>query len=172
MAHKERRTLVIGPPGSGKTYVSGILREQGKNTVDADLVEGLSKWVDAQGRDIDYPNDANEEWLLNNNFIWNKKFLRRFLNDNAPLYFFGVASNVFDMLDLFDETYFLKLSSRKLKKRLQHGSRKNPMGSTEQQRKYVAQGAKKLAKEARQYGFQFIDANKTPNDILEQIDKR
>src|SRR3989338_3744394 len=128
-----KRVLIIGPSGSGKTYVSAALRAKGINAIDADLVEGLSDWFDGNDKKVECPADAGPEFLNNHVFLWDRGFLSKFLEEQDEVYLFGASGNVFDMLDLFDKVYFLKVSPELLAKRLRHENRENPMGKTNYQ---------------------------------------
>lgn len=69
-----KKILIIGPSGSGKTYISVELRKRGINAVDADLINGLSNWFDGDRNKIEYPEDADKEFLDNHEFFWDKEF--------------------------------------------------------------------------------------------------
>lgn len=84
------KILIFGPSGSGKTYVSAQLRGMGVNAVDADLIEGLSSWYNGQRNKVKYPEDADQEFLDNHEFLWDKDFLRDYLDKNPDIYLFGL----------------------------------------------------------------------------------
>lgn len=165
------KILIFGPSGSGKTYVSAKLREIDVNAVDADLIEGLSSWYDGQRNKVKYPEDADQDFLDNHEFLWDKDFLKDYLNKNPDIYLFGLSGNIFDMLDLFDKVYFLKVDHELLKDRLIHESRENPMGKTEYQRRAVINYAKMLEEKSKELGIEFIDATLTPEEIYKQLQK-
>ena len=163
------KVLIFGPSGSGKTYISSELRKLGINAVDADLIEGLSSWYDGAGNKIAYKEDADEEFLNNHSFLWDRKFLEGYLNKNPDIYLFGAAGNIFDMLDLFDKVYFLKIDPDLQKERLIHQSRENPMGNTEYQRENAVKWGQQLEQKAKSLGIEFIDAALKPGQIWELI---
>src|SRR3989338_10385648 len=96
-----KHILILGPSGAGKTYISASLRSKGINALDSDLIEGLSDWFDGNGNRVSYPTDADKEFLDNHEFLWNREFLKIFLESQKEIYLFGMSGNVFDMLDLF-----------------------------------------------------------------------
>lgn len=165
------KELIFGPSGSGKTYISGDLRKQEIPAVDADAIEGLSSWYDGDGNKVPYPRDADQEFLDNHSFLWDKGFLKDYLDQHANIYLFGTAGNVFDMLDLFDKVYFMKVPEELQKERLMHQSRKNPMGETKYQRANAVAWGKDLEAEARKHQIPFIDATLTPKEIYTILTK-
>jgi shikimate kinase len=166
-----KRILIIGPSGSGKTYVSSVLRRKGINAVDADLVPDLSAWFDAIGNEVECPPDADQDFLENHQFLWDREVLEKFLQGQNDLYLFGLSGNVFDILDLFDMAYFLKAHPEVLSERLRHESRENPMGKTKYQLQNALKYAKELEDTARKHAVTMIDANQSPEAIFSQIEK-
>lgn len=163
------RVLIIGPSGSGKTYASAKLREKGINAVDADLIPDLSNWYDKDDRRVEFPSDAGKEFLDNHTFLWSREVLEKFLKNRNEIYLFGLSGNVFDMFDLFDKIYFLKVAPEVLAERLQHESRENPMGKTAYQMQNALNYAKEIEETARKLGIKMIDANKTPKEIFKEM---
>jgi len=163
------KVLIFGPSGSGKTYISSKFRKQGINAVDADKIEGLSSYYNKQGKKVECPDDADKEFLDNHSFLWDRNFLEDYLSENPDIYLFGVSGNIFDMLDLFDKVYFLKVNPEIQKERLTHESRENPMGSTDYQRENALRWGKGLEQKAKTLGIKFIDATLSLKEILYEI---
>ncbi len=164
--------LIIGPSGSGKTYISATLRRQGVNAPDADLIEGLSDWFGAGGKQVTYPENADKEFLDNHEFLWDRNFLSKFLQEQQNnIYLFGMSGNVFNMMDLFDKVYFLKTSPEILAQRLRHESRENPMGKTDYQLQNALNWGREIEKEAKKLNIEMIDANQTPEQIFSIVSK-
>lgn len=160
------KVLIFGPSGAGKTYVSQELRKLGHNAQDADLIDNLSSWYDGNGNKVAYPEDADEEFLENHSFYWDKEFLKDFLKDKPDIYLFGLSGNIFDMMDLFDRVYFLKVDPEVQIKRLMYPSRLNPMGKTEYQRENAVRWGKQLEDKAKKLQIPFIDGSLTPEEIF------
>ena len=156
------KVLVTGASGAGKTYVSSQLRELGYPAVDSDDIGGLSGWFDGQGNRVDYPAAAGAEFLENHRFLWNRKFLEEYLALHPDIYIFGMAGNAFEMLDLFDKVYFLKVPPKIQMERLLHPLRANPMGQTEYQSKNAVWWAQMLERDAKKLAIPMIDATKSP----------
>ncbi|QQR78141.1 MAG: AAA family ATPase [Candidatus Moraniibacteriota bacterium] len=163
------KILVLGPSGSGKTYISAALREKGINALDGDLIENLSDWFDGTGNKVGCPPDANKEFLDTHEFLWDREVLKDFLKQQDSVYLFGMSGNAFDMVDLFDKTYFLKATPEILANRLRHESRENPMGKTDYQLQNALDWAKEIEQEASSRGIATLDANKSPEEIFDEI---
>jgi adenylate kinase family enzyme len=165
-----KKVLIIGPSGSGKTYISAELRKLGINAVDADLVDGLSDWFDKNGNKVQYPVDADQEFLDNHKFLWDKEFLTKILDKQKEIYLFGLCGNIFDMIDLFDRVYFLKVEPQVLAKNLRHISRENPMGRTDYQLENALRYVEEIERKAKELGIRIIDAtNKSPEQVFSKI---
>lgn len=163
------KTLVTGPSGSGKIYLTQKLHELGLNTVDADTIEGLSSWYDKDNNPVIYPNDADKEFFDNHSFLWNRSFLSQYLSEKDEIYLLGLSGNILDMLDLFDKSYYLDVSPRVMEERLQHPSRENPMGNTVYQRQNAILWAKDFKKKALKKGLILINADQSAVDIYRAL---
>ena len=166
------KILIIGPSGSGKTLDSKYLRSQGINAPDADDIEGLCGYFDANGNKVEYPIDADKEFFDTQEFLWSRNFLQSYLKNQKEIYLFGMAGNAFDVLDLFDKVYFLKAPSELLAERLRHESRENPMGRTDYQLQNALNWAKEIEEKAREQGIEMIDATKSPEEISKIIESK
>ena len=165
-----KKILIIGPSGSGKTYISAELKKRGINAVDADSIFGLSGWFDKDGKEVKYPEDAGREFIDNHEFLWHREFLKDYLEKQEELYFFGLSGNVFDVIDLFDKTYFLKAELQVIAKNLRHESRENPMGRTDYQFDNALRYAEEIERRVKELGIEFIDvADKSPEQIFREI---
>lgn len=160
------KTLIFGPSGAGKTYYAEKLNTLGINSIDADSISGLSSWFDGQGKKVPYPENADQDFFENHSFLWDKAFLKKFLSQQQDLYIFGVSGNIFDMLDLFDKTYYLHIPDELQNERLQHSSRKNPMGKTEYQRKNAIKWGHQLQEQAKKLEIEFIDTSKSLEEMV------
>lgn len=167
-----KKILIIGPSGSGKTHISAELRKSGINAIDADLVPGLSGWFDKYGKEVEYPENADKEFLDNHEFLWDKEFVKDYLEKQDEICLFGLSGNVFNITDLFDEVYFLKVERQALAENLRHASRENPMGRTDYQLKNALQHAEEIEQEAKELGIKIINATgKSPVEIFKEIKK-
>jgi shikimate kinase len=164
------KVLIIGPSGSGKTYISAYLRALKINAPDGDQIEGLADWFDSKGNKVYCPPDADKEFLDSHEFLWDRNFLKKFLDgQTSDVYLFGMSGNAFEMTDLFDRVYFLKVSPATLAERLRHESRENPMGRTDYQLKNALDWAQEIEDKAKRLGIPLIEADQQPEKIFAEI---
>jgi len=165
-----QKILITGMPYSGKSYVSAFLKKYGKNVVDADNIKGLGKWFDKNGNIIVFPKDSTREWLDTHNFLWDKKFLLSWIEkQKSTIYLFGLAANVFEVIDLFDKAYYLNMSPQILKKRFIENERINTMGETEEQQLAILNDLDGFTQKSKEKGLIFVQANKTPKEIFKIV---
>jgi dephospho-CoA kinase len=162
------KVLIVGPSGAGKTYLSNELKKLGLNSVDADIIGPLSSWFYGDEK-VKYQENADKEWLDNHSFLWDKDYLKHYLNENPDIHLLGASGNVFEMLDLFDKVYYLNVPDEVQDERLQHETRENPMGNTEYQRKNAIEWGHELRDKAKDLGIEFIDATSSPEEIYRQL---
>lgn len=166
------KVLITGSSGAGKTFLTYEFKKLGLHTEDSDQIHGLDSWYDGQGNKVSAPDDAGKEFLDNHSFLWDREFLKNYLERNPDIYIFGMSGNAFEMRDLFDKVYFLQVPPEILEERVQHESRENPMGKTQEQRIEVLKWAKEIEDEAKCLGIEFIDGTLSPIQIAERITKK
>jgi hypothetical protein len=165
-----QKILITGMPYSGKSYVSGFLKKKRKNIFDADDINGLGQWFDRNGNKVDFPHDANKEWLNSHDFLWDEDFLRSWLHEQrSTVFLFGLAANVLDVVNLFDKAYYLDMSPELLRKRFSNNERSNSMGQTEEQQKAISSDLNSFAQKAKEKGLIFVQADQLPEDIYKTV---
>jgi hypothetical protein len=131
----------------------------------------LSDWFDNNGKKATCPPDADKDFLDTHEFLWDRDILEKFLDAQSNVYLFGMSGNVFDMLDLFDKIFFLKVPPETLAQRLRHESRENPMGKTDYQLQNALAWGKEIEGKAASLGIPMVDAQKTPEEIFKEINR-
>jgi dephospho-CoA kinase len=164
------KVLIFGPSGSGKTYIAHALQQSGINAYDADEIKGLSAWYNNQGKRVSDPLTVAE--ALNNHyaFLWNRRFLKEFLIRFVDVYLFGGSGNLFDVIDLFDNVFFLQVSSQVQKERLMSSLRKTPQMDFDENGLVI--WGNWFEQEARKRNIPFINASLTPTEIFSIINKQ
>lgn len=163
------KVLVFGPSGSGKTYVSHALRKQGINAYDDGDIKGLSAWYDREGNKVAEPATADQALNNNYSFLWSKRFLRKFLSRFSDVYVFGGCGNIFNMTDLFDSTFFLKVAPDIQRERILYSSRETPLMDFNESG--VVIWGEWIEQEAKKRNIPFIDATLTPTEIFAIISR-
>jgi len=159
------KILVTGSSGAGKTYFAQEFKKMSINAFDSDLIPNLDSWYYKEEK-VSAPEIIDKEFLDNHSFLWNRKVLEEFLQNHPDVIIFGMSGNAFEMRDLFDKVYFLKVPPKIINVRVQHESRENPMGKTEEQWTAVLEWGAMIEKEARKLGFEFIDGTLAPKELL------
>jgi hypothetical protein len=161
------KVLIFGPSGSGKTYVSTAWKQRGINAYEDSDIQSLSGWHDKYGNKVATPTTASE--ALNNrySFLWSKRVLKNFLDMHPDVYIFGGAGNIFDLADLFDKIYFLKIEPAIQKARIVHSSRETPLMDFDEEA--VVIWGDWIEAEAKKRNISFIDATLSPDQIFNII---
>jgi len=161
------KVLVFGPSGSGKTYVSNALREMGIPAFDADRVIGLSSWYNKHGNKISEPMTAEEAINEQYAFLWSRNFLSNFLRQHNDIFIFGGSGNIFDLIDLFDSVYFLKIDSQVQRERIQNSNNRNKELDFKNEELVI--WGEWLEEKAREKNISFIDGTLSPKEIYSII---
>lgn len=163
------KILIFGPSGAGKTYVSHALANKGINAFDADEIDGLSAWYNKNGHKVPAPSTAREALTNQYSFVWDRRFLKEFLNKFTTVYIFGGSGNTFSVLDLFDRVFFLHVDPLLQQERLKHSSRPNPLMDKDEDGTVI--WGEWLAKEAEKHGITFINAALSPDEIFSLLNQ-
>jgi len=163
------KVLIFGPSGSGKTYVSKAWKRKGINAYEDGDIKNLSSWYDKHNNKVATPRTAREALDNHYSFLWSKRVLRTFLAVHSDVYIFGGSGNVFDMTDLFDKTFFLKINLSIQKERILHSSRETPLMDFDEDG--IVIWGDWIEQEAKKRNIPFIDATLSPDQIFEIISK-
>ncbi len=166
----EMKILVFGPSGSGKTYVANELHKMGLNTFDADQITGLSAWYDRNGQKVPEPQSANEALNNHYSFLWSRRFLSTFLSKFNDVFIFGGSGNLFDLLDLFDRVYFLKINLQTQNERIQKSTTRN--SRLDFQNNDIVIWGQWLEEEAKKKNIPFVDGTLSPKEIYSIISSK
>ena len=164
------KVLVFGPSGSGKTYVSQALKKRGIPAFDDGDIEGLSAWYDKTGNKVTAPTTAREALDNHYSFWWSKRVLKKFLDKFSDVYVFGGSGNIFDVLSLFDKTFFLKIEPDIQKARILHSTRATPLMDFDESG--IVTWGDWIEEEARKRNIPFIDATLLRDEIFEIISRK
>jgi len=167
-----QKILITGVSGTGKTTACKVLKKMGYEAVDIENIKGMFKMVHKDTNNIfkDY-NNANPDHLKNAEWICNVSRLKKKLNSqNENIAFYsGIASNMDDILPLFDKFIVLYLTSKALNDRLKNREGTNDIGNNQEGRNVVLGWKDWWEEDMKEKGAIIIDANKTPKNIAKEI---
>ena len=137
--HMNKSILITGIAGSGKSAVCDKLNKLGYKAYGIENIEGLFTMIDKKTCKPfkDYDND-NLELVKQSDWICDKNRLQRLMSKNSKgiVFYCGVASNLNDLLSLFDKIFLLKVSQRVLRERLSTRT-SNDFGRTYEVQKWI-----------------------------------
>jgi broad-specificity NMP kinase len=117
-----KSVFITGPAGSGKSTMCRYLQQMGYRAYDIERVEGLFEAVDrATGKASTRHERTEIEHVINHDWICDKAKLHELMRNNSKddiVFYCGSASNVDELLPLFDRVFLLEVSDSHLEKRL------------------------------------------------------
>jgi dephospho-CoA kinase len=138
--------LINGNPGSGKTTIAAELSRLGYAAVDAD--DEMARWEDGpEGR----------RWT------WDRARLEEAIRLTPRLFVCGIAINLRDMLDLFDQVFLLSIDARTQIDRLRSAGDREP--SLWQP---IIVGRPVFEEEMRAVGATVLDGRKSATDLASE----
>lgn len=169
--------LITGNSGTGKTTVADELRRRGFEVHDFDDI--LARWrndetgyvhpkssVKAPQRTPDFLK--NHSWVVPRDELVSA--IKQCHEDN--IFFAGLASNLSEIVDLFDKVFALDVSDSELKKRINERDN-NDWGKSPEELKQTLSRQSALRKSYRDSGFTIIDASQATDlitgNILENV---
>lgn len=167
--------LITGVPGSGKSSIVNELNKRGYKAYDIESIRGLFANVDKEtGKVIRNHSDNDLEQVKRRDWVCNKKKLRKLLSRNKTgvVFYSGTASNIDELLPLFDKVFLLKASRETIRRRLSKRTSKS-FGNNPEIRKWVLSWKGWWENHMRRRGAVTINANhsvqKIATDILGKI---
>ena len=170
----DRSILITGVAGSGKSSVCGELRNRGYKAYDIEDMKGFFAMIDkATGKIADNHNNKNLQSVKHHDWICNKSKLKELARNNAKgiVFYCGTASNIDELLSLFDEIFLLKASPKILRERLNMRKLKD-FGSTYEIQEWILSWKKWWEDHMREKGAIVIDANRDLQKITTDIIER
>lgn len=163
--------LITGVAGSGKSAVCNELKKLGYKSYGIEDMDGLFTMVDKiTGKTAEDHDNNNLESVKQHDWICNKNKLQDLVHNNARgiVFYCGTASNLDELLFLFDKIFLLKVSPKILRKRL--GTRKsNDFGCTPEVQKWMLTWKKWWEDHMCEKGAITIDANRNIKEVVADI---
>jgi dephospho-CoA kinase len=136
--------LVTGNPGSGKSALSQELARRGVSAIDPDHDPELSYFENDAGDKVllvDTPNDPDQQWLESHRWVWSRaRMVERLAGSDGPVFVCGIALNLEQFLDLFEQVFLLQIDEATQEARLVAHDTANPPGRNEPGRQAIRNG--------------------------------
>lgn len=167
-----RKILITGIAGSGKTSVAKELSSRGYSAVDIEEVDGMFDMFrkDTGERYEGYTN-TDPEMIQNAEWLCDVDRLKQLLVEQKTelAFYAGVASNMDDILPLFDTVLVLQKEPEVLVAHLKNREGTDDMGSTEESRQAVL-GWKEWWEETMvDKGAILVDANGSVAEVADRV---
>ena len=147
MTSGRRTVLITGNPGSGKTAMVAELIRLGHDAIDAD--DEIARWEDGpDGR----------RWT------WDRDRLEQAIELAPDLFVCGIAINLRDMLDLFDQVFLLSIDAATQIERLTTAGEREP--SLWQP---IIEGRPVFEDEMQRVGATVLDGRRATSDLATEI---
>ena len=167
-----KNILITGVPGSGKSTICSLLKNQGFNAIDGLSRNGLMHWVNKTTQSFDqYKPDAGFEWLMNHIWKWDEEKLEELINKNSssPIFICGVAPMERDILSYFDHIFLLQISKETMEKRLKERPGDYAFGKAIGEIEYILSWKEIFEKYFMDHGVEVIDETLPPERVLKRV---
>lgn len=170
--NKRRKVLITGIAGSGKSTVCRELLTMGYEAYGIEDVERMFAMYRKGTKEIftDFDNSdpekiKNSEWLCDI-----EKLKELFVQQkNEVAFYCGVASNMDDLIPLFDKVLVLQTDAKSLHARLSTREGTDDMGNTEASRQTVLGWKDWWEDEMKEKGAIIVGAQDDPHSVAEKI---
>lgn len=169
-----RSILITGVAGTGKSTVSAALTALGYKAFNIEEIDELFEMFDKRTgkpfEDFDF-NDLESvkqhDWLCDKSKL--QQLIRK--NSNGVNYYCGTASNLDDLLPLFDKVFLLTVNDAILHERLSTRT-SNDFGRTPEIQQWVSSWKKASEDHLVEEGAILIDASRPLSEVVNDIVER
>ena len=169
----KKAILIIGATGVGKTVLSKHLQKLGHEAYGIEDIEGMFTVYHKGTREVfkNY-NITNPEHIKSSDWICDVEMLKELLHHQKTgiAFYAGIATNLDEVIPLFNKVILLKVSNKKLQERLEsrEGSEEE-MGNTEATRKLTFEWKDWWEGEMEKKGVMIVDADKSLDEVAKKI---
>src|ERR1700716_2742401 len=165
--------LITGNPGSGKSTLAQELARRGLATIDPDYDLELSYWEDDAGNRVsksEGPAAPDEQWLRAHHWVWNRSRLQDLVTQQpGPVFVCGIALNIDQVLDLFDQLFLLRIDADTQEERLlAHDTGQSP-GRSEAGRQQIRDGRPVFEAQMLKLGAIALDGAASTDAVADQL---
>lgn len=166
--------LITGVAGTGKSAVCDELNKLGYQAFGIEDIDNLFSIAHKKtGKQFkNYDNDDLEK-VKQADWICNKKKLQHLMHKNSEgiVFYCGTASNLDDLLPLFDKIFLLKVSQKILRERLSTRT-SNDFARTAEVQKWVFSWKTWWENHMKEKDAIVIDASRSLREVAENIIRR
>lgn len=165
-----KAVLVTGVPGSGKTIVCKELKGRGYNAVDIDSIDRLRRIIDKTSGKESPCDFKSLESVKQHSFIRDKCGLERLIRESADEIVFccGNATNIDELIPLFDKAFLLEVSERTLRIRLSTRT-DNAFGRAPHVQDWIISWKKRWESHMREMGAIPVYGERTVQEIADEV---
>jgi len=166
--------LITGISGTGKTTIAEEMKKRGFNAYSIeDDIDGLFDMYHTETKqkatghfEQTLDNAKNHDWICDIKML--KELIEK--NSNKTTYYFGVASNLKEIIPFFDELILLTANEECLRHRLTHRTT-NDFGLTSDVQDWVFSWKDWFEDGVKDFHPIVIDTNKKLDNLVEEIAK-
>jgi broad-specificity NMP kinase len=166
----KKHILISGVPGSGKTTTYFSLKNTGQTSVDVESKSGVFALVDkVSGKELNerfvHPSAFEQaDWICKK-----EKLLELFSQSPSEVtYYCMTASNIFDLVYLFDQAFYLYVDKPVLRKRL-HDRGHFKFGYKKEEQEWICSWKDGWEVEIKRRGAERVDAFSSPSRVTQSI---
>lgn len=166
--------LITGVAGSGKSAVCDELNKLGNKAFGIEDIDGLFTMINKKtGKPFKGYDNDNLEHVKQGRWVCNKKKLQHLIRQNSKgiVFYCGIASNLDELLPLFNKTFLLKTNKKVLRERLTTRT-SNDFARTPETQKQLFSWKDWWEDHMREKGAVVINANRSLKEIAKDIIKK
>jgi adenylate kinase family enzyme len=165
-----RAYLITGNPGSGKSTLAVELDRRGLVALDTDE---MAFWADDAGMPVDQPANADDQWRLVHRWVWSRarieQSIAKVARDADRMFFCGIAQNLTEVLDLFEQVFLLAIDEYTQPARLALPSQTTSPVRTDAIKKQITDGRPVFQSQMLALGAIPLDATAQPRQIVDAL---
>jgi broad-specificity NMP kinase len=162
--------LVTGVAGSGKSSVCMELQKRGYRAFDIEEMPGMFSSVDKRTDQVTGHDNDDLESVKQHDWICDEEKLRQLIaaQKDAMTFYCGTASNLDELLPLFNKVILLQVSPETIRKRL-GGRKSGEFGNTKEVQEWVISWKDWWENHMREKDAILIDGNQSAEQVVGKI---
>lgn len=168
----KRKILITGSAGSGKSTLSKEFTNAGFESYDLEDVDSMfAMYHKNKDKIFEEYDNANPEHIKNAEWICNIKRLKELQNSqkSETAFYFGIASNMDDIIPLFNRIIVLDITKEQLNERLKNREGTDDIGNTQRGRDVVLGWKDWWDNEMRKKGAIFVNAMGNSEEVFSNV---